>query len=61
MIDQLNAIGDIEKDDLKEMGVALGHIKIIVAASVTAPYSNKQVKLKSVAYDTFIHGLYTLF
>merc|ERR1711971_315206 len=42
--DQLVTIGDIEREDLKEMGVALGHIRIIVAAAVTAPYMNKRVK-----------------
>merc|ERR1712130_492256 len=52
--DQLTAIGDIEREDLKEMGVALGHIRIIVAAAVTAPDMNKRVKLKSVGMDTFI-------
>merc|ERR1712003_322962 len=53
--DQLTAIGDIEKEDLKEMGVALGHIRILVAAAVTAPYLNKRVKLKSVSYESFVH------
>merc|ERR1711971_550168 len=33
--DQLTAIGDIEKEDLKEMGVALGHIRILKVPSST--------------------------
>merc|ERR1712176_596460 len=53
--DQLSLIGDICKDDLKDMGIALGHIKVIMAAALTAPYMNKRIKLKSVGYDTFIH------
>ena len=53
--DQLESVGEISKEDLKEMGVALGHIKIIVASSVTAPFMNKRVRLKSVSFDTFIH------
>jgi len=53
--DQLETVGQISKDDLKEMGVALGHIKIIMASCINAPFANKRVRLKSVNHNTYIH------
>eukprot|EP00483_Globobulimina_turgida_P007052 UN07066 len=53
--DQLESVGEITKEDLKEMGVALGHIKIIVSASITAPFQNRKVRIKSVRYETYLH------
>jgi len=52
--DTLERVGDITGDDLKEMGVALGHIKTIVAASAMAPYQNRKVRIQSVQYETFL-------
>lgn len=53
--DELDSIGGIEKKDLKQMGVSLGHIDVIMAAANIVPFMNEKVKLKSVEYGTFIH------
>merc|ERR1712154_469254 len=41
-------------EDLKEMGVALGHIKTLVAASVMAPFMNRRVRVQSLHYESFL-------
>ena len=52
--DTLERVGEISGDDLKEMGVALGHIKTIVDASAMAPFQNQRVRIQSVHYETYL-------
>jgi hypothetical protein len=52
--DTLEAISDISRDDLKDMGVKLGHIKLILASSINANFLNKNVRLKNVHFETYV-------
>jgi len=45
--DRMDSIYKIEENDLKSMGVALGHIKIILGASGNAQYLGKTIVLRS--------------
>eukprot|EP01083_Nonionella_stella_P253166 871414_1 len=53
--DVLDSVGEISREDLKEMGVALGHIKTIVRASLTAPFVNRKLRVKCMRYGTYLN------
>merc|ERR1719300_200631 len=52
--DTLDRVGEITPNDLKETGVALGHIKTITRASALAPFQNKKVKIQSMHYESYL-------
>jgi len=55
--DQLENVGNITEEDLKQMKVALGHIKIILSSSKHVNYIGKIISIRGIQWQLFLRAV----